>query len=403
MGHSVSKTRSLGLLLLSEVAAMSTWFATNASVGAIKSHWQLSAFHESLLTSSVQAGFVVGTLISALLTLPDRIDLRRLFGWSAIVAGISTLGVIPFEPTSPWVPILRFVTGLCLAGVYPVGMAIAATWATGNLGLLIGLLVAALTLGSAVPHLAAAIAVLDWRVPCAAAGLGALTAGALIYAVDLGCCGRRAPNFKLSNVCEAWNRKSVRLANFGYFGHMWELYAMWSWIGAFLAASFSARYGSQSPIDARVATFCIIASGAAGALAGGWASDRFGRTMVTSLSMLVSGACAVLIGLNFGGSAAVILTIGLVWGFSIIADSAQFSAAVAELSDASLRGTMLTIQTSVGFLLTLVSIHLIPYAASLVGWRYAFSILAIGPLLGIVSMLVLRRAPESLALAGGRR
>lgn len=403
MDRSVSKMRSLGFLLLSEVAAMSTWFATNASVGAIKSHWQLTAFHESLLTSSVQAGFVVGTLISALLTLPDRIDLRRLFGWSAIIAGLSTLSVILFEPTSPYVPILRFVTGLCLAGVYPVGMAIAATWASGNLGLLIGLLVAALTLGSAVPHLAAAISVLDWRIPCAAAGLGALAAGALIYAVDLGCGVRKAPTFKVANVCEAWNRKSVRLANFGYFGHMWELYAMWSWIGAFLAASFSARYGSHSPIDARVATFCIIASGAAGALAGGWASDRFGRTMVTSLSMLVSGGCAILIGLNFGGSPAVILTIGLVWGVSIIADSAQFSAAVTELSDTSLRGTMLTFQTSVGFLLTLVSIHIIPYAANLVGWRYAFSILAIGPLLGIVSMLVLRRAPESLALAGGRR
>jgi len=403
MRFTVGRIPSLGLLMLSEVAAMSTWFATNASIGAIKSHWQLSEFHESLLTGSVQAGFVAGTLLSALLALPDRIDLRRLFGWSTFIAGGSTFSVILFEPTSPYVPILRCTTGFSLAGVYPVGMAIASTWASGNLGLLMGLLVAALTFGSAVPHLAAATAGLDWRVPCVVASLAALVAGAAIRYVDLGPSESKAPKFKLSNLLEAWNKKPVRLANFGYFGHMWELYAMWSWIGAFITASLGVRYGNSPPVDAEIATFCIIVAGAGGAFVGGWASDRIGRTMVTSLSMLVSGSCAVLIGLNFGGSAALILTIGLVWGISIIADSAQFSAAVAELSDSSLRGTMLTIQTSVGFLVTLFSIHLVPYAVDLVGWGYAFSMLAIGPLLGTASMLALRRAPESLALADGRR
>ena len=282
-------------------------------------------------------------------------------------------------------------------------MAIASTWAAGNLGLLIGLLVAALTFGSAVPHLAAASAGLDWRLPCVIAGMGSLVAAAIALLIDLGPNRWKAPTFKVSNVLEAWKRKPVRLANLGYFGHMWELYAMWSWIGAFVAASFSLRYGNASPVNAQVATFGIIGAGSAGALLGGWASDRFGRTLVTSLSMLVSGTCAVLIGLSFGGSAALVLTIGLVWGISIIADSAQFSVAVTELSDASLRGTMLTIQTCVGFLLTLVSIHLVPYAVDLLGWRYAFSMLAIGPLLGTVSMLVLRRAPELLVMAGGRR
>jgi MFS family permease len=389
--------------MLGEVTAMSTWFATNASIAAIKGHWPLSAFHEALLTSSVQAGFVAGTLLSALLTLPDRVDLRRLFGCSALIAGVSTLAVVLFEPTSPWVPLLRFVTGFCLAGVYPVGMAIASTWAMGNLGLLIGLLVAALTFGSAVPHLAAASAGLDWRLPCVVAGVGALLAAAISLFIELGPNRWQAPKFKLSNVLEAWRRKPVRLANLGYFGHMWELYAMWSWIGAFVAASLSLRYGDASPVNAEVATFGIIAVGSAGAFLGGWAADRFGRTMVTSLAMLVSGACAILIGFSFGGPAAVMIAIGVVWGISIIADSAQFSAAVAELSEASLRGTMLTIQTSVGFLLTLVSIHLIPYAVDLLGWRYAFSLLAAGPLLGTVSMLLLRRAPESLVMAGGRR
>jgi MFS family permease len=403
MRFRIGRIPSLCLLMISEVAAMSTWFATNVSSGAIKSHWQLTKFHESLLTSSVQAGFVAGTLLSALLALPDRIDLRRLFQWSAFIAGGSTFSVILFEPTSPYVSILRFATGFGLAGVYPVGVAIVSTWASGDLGLLISLLVAALTFGSALPHLAAASAGVDWRTPCIVTGIAALVAGTAIRYVDLGPSEWKAPKLKFSNLLQAWNKRSLRLANLGYFGHMWELYAMWSWIGAFISASLRVRYGNSPPVDAEIATFYIIVAGAFGAFAGGWASDRIGRTMVTGLSMLVSGSCAVLIGLNFGGSASVILTIGLVWGISIIADSAQFSAAVAELSDGSLRGTMLTIQTSVGFLVTLFSIHLVPYAVDLVGWRYAFSILAIGPLLGTASMLALRRAPESLALADGRR
>jgi MFS family permease len=389
--------------MFAEVAAMSTWFATNAAIGAIKSNWRLSAFHESLLTSSVQAGFVVGSITSALLVLPERVDLRKLFEWSAFIAGGSTLSVMLFEPTSPCVPMLRFCTGFSLAGVYPIGMAIATTWATGNLGLLIGILVAALTLGSALPHLAAATAGLDWRLPCIIAGTSALISGAAIRNVGIGPTTWKAPKARFSGLLVAWNNKAVRLANLGYFGHMWELYAMWSFIGSFLTASLAVRYGSRPPIDAEVATFCIVAAGAGGALIGGWASDRIGRTMVTSVSMLLSGFCAILIGLNFGGSAILILTIGLVWGVTIIADSAQFSAAVSELSDGSLRGTMLTIQTSIGFLVTLISIHLMPYAVDLVGWRYAFAVLSIGPFLGTASMLALRRAPESLALAGGRR
>ena len=282
-------------------------------------------------------------------------------------------------------------------------MAIASTWAAGDLGLLIGLLVAALTFGSALPHLAAATAGLDWRLPCMIAGFSALIAGVVIQGVTLGPRISQAPKFRLSNVLEAWTRRPVRLANLGYFGHMWELYAMWSWIGAFIAASLRYRYGDKPPIDAAVVTFCIIAIGAVGALIGGWGADRFGRTLVTSLSMLASGSCAVLIGLNFGGSAIVTVGIGLVWGVSVVADSAQFSAAVTELSESSLRGTMLTIQTSVGFVITLMSTHLMPYAVDLVGWQYAFAFLALGPLLGTIAMLTLRRSPESLVLARGRR
>jgi MFS family permease len=404
MRHRVSRrTVAIVILLASEVAAMSSWFATNASIASIKAHYAFDPFHEALLTSGVQMGFVIGTLASAILTLPDRLDLRKMFSLSALVAALATSTIVLFPPTAPIVPILRFITGACMAGVYPVGMAIIGTWARADLGLLIGLLVGALTLGSAMPYLAASMAGLDWRVPCLVAGAAALLAAALIRLVALGPNKPRAPFFRLSSALQGYRSRPVRLANFGYFGHMWELYAMWSWIGVFLAASFAQRYGAAPPIDPRLATFVIVASGAVGALVGGWCADRIGRTLVTSLSMIVSGCCSVLIGLAFGCSAPTIMAIGVIWGVSVVADSAQFSAAVTELSDDSLRGTMLTLQTSIGFLLTLVSIHALPYAVEWVGWRYAFSFLSVGPLFGTLAILTLRRAPEAKYMARGNR
>lgn len=402
-GSAAAKRIAIALLLLSEIAAMATWFATTASVGAIRTQWSLTPFQEALLTNSVQAGFVVGTLVSALFGLADRFDLRRLFCGAAAVAGFANLLMLAFEPTSVAVPILRFVTGACMAGVYPVGMKIAATWAAGDLGLLIGLLVGALTLGSALPHLVAAFGHLDWHLPVLGAALGSLLAAALIRLVRLGPVLGETPPLRLENALEAWRNRGVRLANLGYLGHMWELYAMWAWIGAFMAASFREHYGDTPPFPPELAAFGVVAAGAFGAMLGGWMADRLGRTMVTSASMLASGCCAIGIGFLFGGPAWAVLSVGILWGIAVIADSAQFSAAVSELSDKRLVGTMLTIQTCFGFLLTLVSIQLIALAGTYLGWRYAFALLAVGPFLGVVSMLWLRRLPESERLAGGRR
>jgi MFS family permease len=389
-------------LLLAQVAAMSTWFATTASLAAIRQGWTLTPFQEGLLTSSVQAGFVCGTVTSALLSAADRYELRTLFAASAATAGVANLLIVLFEPTDAVVPLLRFATGFCLAGVYPVGMKIASTWAKGDLGVLIGLLVGAVTLGSASPHLFAT-AGLDWRIPAIVAGSAALLGALLIRWAEVGPNRGPAPPFRLANALDGFRNRAVRLANFGYFGHMWELYAMWTWIGSFLAASFALRYGNISPISPSVVTFLIVASGAAGCLIGGWAADRIGRTAVTIASLAVSGTCALLMGFAFGGPAWVIVVIGVIWGITVVSDSAQFSASVTELSDRSLVGTMLTVQTCIGFLLTLVTIHLMPYAVALLSWTYAFSILAIGPALGIVAMARLRADPQSTRLAGGRR
>ena len=396
------RTRSLIFLMLAQVAAMTTWFATTASLTAIRQGWTLTPFHEGLLTSSVQAGFVAGTLTSALLSAADRYDLRVLFATSATVAGLANLAIALCEPTDITIPVLRFATGFCLAGVYPVGMKIASTWAKGDLGLLIGLLVGAVTLGSAAPHLFAT-AGLDWRLPAVVAGGCAILGAVLIRFCEIGPNRGPAPPFRLANAFDAFKSPALRLANFGYFGHMWELYAMWAWIGSFLAASFALRYGNAPPVSAGLVTFLIVASGALGCMVGGWAADRIGRTAVTIGSLAVSGACALVIGFAYGGPAWIIVVIGIVWGITIVSDSAQFSASVTELSDRSLVGTMLTVQTCIGFLLTLLTIHLMPYAVALMSWSYAFTILAIGPAFGIWAMAHLRAHPESTRLAGGNR
>jgi MFS family permease len=389
--------------MVAEVAAMATWFATTASLGAIQARWSLSPFQQALLTSSVQAGFVVGTLASALLSLVDRADLRRLFSTSAFVAAVANAAILLFDPPDPAVPVLRFISGMCMAGVYPVGMKLVATWAEGDLGLLIGVLVAALTLGSASPHAMAAIGGLDWRAPVAGAAASALTAAILIRYAKIGPHLAKAPPLELTNALEAFRRPALRLANFGYFGHSWELYAMWTWIGPYLAASFSARYGNAPPFDSRLATFAVVGIGALGALLGGYAADRLGRTLVTAAAMAVSGTCAIAIGFLFAGPAWLVMGVAFVWGISVIADSAQFSAAVSELSERTLIGTMLTVQTCMGFLITLLSIHVLPYAMRFLTWRYAFCVAAVAPFLGVVAMLRLRARPEAQAMAGGRR
>ena len=368
----------------------------------------MGAFGEALLANGVQAGFVVGTLASALLGLPDRYDLRRLFSAGALAAALANAAMLGFAPTDAAVPLLRFLTGACMAAVYPVGIKLAATWskqgskqaskpgARSDLGLLVGLLVAALTLGSASPHLASlAGGVRDWRWPVMAAAAGAAVAAGLIHFARPGPSQPAPALFRAGNVLEAWRNRRVRLANLGYLGHMWELYAMWAWIGSFLSASFRARYGDAAPLPAELVAFLVVAVGAVGALGGGLAADRWGRPAVTIAAMAVSAACAASTGLLFGGPAWAVVVLSLVWGVAVIADSAQFSAAVAESSDRSLVGTMLTVQTCMGFLLTLASIQLVPVLAGWWGWQGAFAVLAVGPLLGILPMARLQTLSRS--------
>lgn len=381
---------------------MAVWFSASAVVPALTTAWTLDDSGKAWLTMSVQIGFVVGAFGSAVLNLADRIPTRRLFTLSAILAAVAT-ALIPLLATGlPLALLLRFLTGMFLAGVYPVGMKIMATWTKADRGLGIGLLVGALTLGSAAPHLLNALGgVNDWKpVLYLAAGLALLGGFIAALFVDEGPYRSASPRFNWKYVGEIFREREIVLANLGYLGHMWELYAMWSWVAAFLLASF--KLTGVSSAWASAATFAVIGVGGLGSLLAGKLADRLGRTTLTIASLLISGSCAILVGFLFGGSPIALVIVCLIWGFAVVADSAQFSACISELCRPEYTGTALTLQTSLGFLLTLVTIRMIPSLESWLGWQWAFAFLAVGPVVGVIAMYLLRRSPAASKLAGGK-
>jgi len=402
LNESRNRWRTLTLLAVAELLGMSLWFSGSAVVPSLTKEWHLSPTAAGWLTLSVQIGFVAGTLLSALFNLPDIISPRHLFTLTAIGGAIvnGIFGWFTHDPSAAIV--LRFLTGMCLAGVYPPAMKILATWFRHGRGLALGVLVGALTLGKATPYLINGIGSANWRYNILFVSVLALGGGLMVlFFISDGPFALPAAPFDLRQAGRVFRNRGVRLANLGYFGHMWELYAMWTWIPFMIRASLAAR--NSNAAFAEVGSFVVIGSGAVGCVFAGLIADRIGRTVVTSVAMAVSGSCCLLIGLLFGASPIVLLTVAAIWGASVVADSAQFSACVTELGDPQYLGTALTIQTCLGFLLTTISIELIPRVESLVGWRYAFIMLAPGPLFGVISMLRLRRLPEAEKIAHGKR
>lgn len=385
------KFRSITLLLIAEVAAMSLWFVSAAIMPDMLREVDLSPVRQAALSSSVQAGFVIGALASAILGLADRFDPRRLFAAAAIGAGLVNAILLVAIPGSALAILARVATGALLAGVYPVGMKIVVGWSDKDRGFLVGILVGALTVGSAMPHLIVLSGGSDWRVTVIVASVASVLAGLSCLFISLGPHHSIAPKFNPKVIATAWTNKRVRLAYAGYLGHMWELYAMWAWIGAAVAVSYSATMPAlDAEWFAKVTAFVAIAAGGVGCIFAGKMADRIGKAEVTIIAMVLSGGAAIATAMTFGGPVWLTFAIVIVWGATIIADSAQFSALVADASPADQVGSLMTFQTALGFALTFITVQITPYLASQFGWPVVIAGMALGPAFGILAMAKLR-------------
>jgi MFS family permease len=400
--------RMLALLSLAELLGMSVWFAASAVAPELAARWGLDpGAATAWLMTSVQVGFVVGTAAAALLNLADVLPSKRYFAACAVLAAAAN-GALLLAPGFGGAVALRFATGVCLAGVYPPAMKMVATWFRRSRGLAIGTVVGALTIGKATPYLVHALPRAD------VAGVVVATSSAALLAAVLVTMGYADGPHVFPSRPFSWGLASTvvrerrwRLATGGYLGHMFELYSFWTWIPAFVAASFAVRAGlpeGPPPASASLLAFGIIAVGGIGCVWGGIVADRIGRERLVTIAMAASGVCALLVGATFGRPWWLLAPVALAWGFFVIADSAQFSALVTESVPPHAVGTALTIQTSLGFLLTTVTIQAIPPMVGLVGWRWAFVLLALGPALGIAAIARLRHvAPlPAVAARGGR-
>jgi MFS family permease len=387
-------TRMLALVALAQFLGLTLWFSATAAAPRLAGDLSLGDVATAWLTIAVQAGFVAGTLVSALLNLPDVVNARRLFA-AGCAAGAAANAAVAFAGDATTVLVLRFLTGVALACVYPPGMKIAAGWFERRRGTALGVIVGALSLGSAFPHLLAwTAATVSWQTLMLASSALAVAGGALVLvAVADGPYVTASARFDPHAIGAIVRNRGARIATLGYLGHMWELYAMWAWIGAFAAAWLTTA--GRSPSDGSLVAFIAIGSGAIGCVVAGVWADRWGSARIAGGAMWTSGACAAIAGLLFGGPVWLLVLLAVVWGFSVVADSAQFSALIAEFSPRTHVGTAFTLQTCAGFLLTTVTIQLLPLVAGAYGWQWAFLLLVPGPLLGAMAM---RRLSEPVSV-----
>lgn len=375
---------------------MTLWFVSAAIIGDMHRESAISPAAQAALSSAVQGGFVIGALLSAVSGVADRFQPRYVFAVCVAFAAACNMLLLIAPIGGLFAIVLRALTGAFLAGVYPVGMKIAVGWGQRDRGFLVGLLVGGLTLGSAAPHLLAWQGGAQWRLTVVVTSVLAVSSALLVLMTRNGPFHVTAARFNAGTIKMAWTNKRVRKAYIGYLGHMWELYAMWAWIGLALAVSFAHQMAETEASQlAKLVAFSVVAAGAFSCALAGWVADRIGKAELAIIAMAVSGTCAILFAMSFGGSVTVTIVVSLIWGISIIPDSAQYSALVADYAPADAVGSLLTFQTALGFALTTITVQAAPVVANKLGWPLLMAMLAIGPVVGIFAMIGLRKSAES--------
>lgn len=381
------KMTSVAIIILAQIAVLSLWFVSAAILPSLQAEASFGPRYGAALSSAVQAGFVVGALASAMLGLADRHDPRRVFLLASVAAAAANVLTLALPAGGLGQIVLRFVTGACLAGVYPVGMKIAIGWGQQDRGLLIGLLVGAVTLGSSAPYLLSWLGGADWRLTIVTSSILAAFGGVSILAAKLGPHHARAAAFDPGAIRLAWSNRRVRLAYAGYLGHMWELYAFWAWVSVAASMSFSMTMTEQASLPlAKLVAFAAIALGGLACAPAGLIADRIGKAVVAKWVMIGSGAAALATAFSFGGPPALTAALIIMWGIAVIPDSAQFSALVADAAPPERAGSLMTFQTALGFGLTIVTVQVTPLVADAVGWPLTLACLALGPAFGVEAM-----------------
>ena len=379
------KRFALILLSLTLIFSMSTMFSAAAIIPQLRSQWDFSPLSSSLIMIAIQLGFVIGAILTSIINLPDIISPRYVILIGAIGAACAnTLLIIAGDIETAI--FLRLITGIFLAGVYPPTFKLLATWYQKDRAGALGILVAALVIGNGIPHLINGLGGLNWQlVIYATSGLTLLGGLNAAFLIKEGPYPFPKAVFDPRQIKQIFINREVSLASLGYIGHMWELFAMFTWYALFLSETLAVN-GVNSGSTAALLTFTIFIAGAAGSWCGGILANRWGKVKTTILFLAISGLCTIGIGFLYDSPPWMIVIAGMVWGFSVVGDSAQFSTIVTERADQSYVGTALTMQLAAGFSITVVTIWLIPLVQSWIGWQWAFMVLAPGPVVGIIAM-----------------